>query len=81
MPVYQSMLPRTGAGMTVGGIALSVLDIVWLGVAIAVIGGTLLTVAKFAPRVAVEPVPVGVRGSRWRLTVNGEPVSPRRRRG
>lgn len=74
------MLPKTGAGLTVGGVALSTLNLVWLGVAIAVLGGTLITLSKFGPRIAVEPVPVGVRASRFRLTINGRPVSWRRQR-
>lgn len=74
------MLPKTGAGLTVGGVALSTLNLVWLGVAIAVLGGTLITLSKFGPRIAVEPVPVGVRASRFRLTINGRPVSLRRQR-
>ncbi len=72
--MYQSMLPVTGAGLTVGGLAVSVMNVVWIGIAMAVIGGTLITLAKFGPRVAFEPVPVRVRGSRFRLTVNGRPV-------
>ena len=73
------MLPKTGAGLTVGGVTLSVLNLVWLGVALAIIGGTLVTLSKFGPRVAVEPVPVGVRASRFRLTVNGRAVGRRRK--
>jgi hypothetical protein len=68
------MLPKTGAGLTVGGVALSVLNMMWVGVAVAVLGGLLVTVSKFGPRLAVEPLPVGVRGSRFRLTVNGKPL-------
>jgi len=73
------MLPKTGLGLTVGGVTLGVLNVVWLGVAVAVVGGALITLSKFGPRVAVEPVPVGVSGSRFRLTVNGRPLSRRRR--
>lgn len=73
--MYQSMLPVTGAGLTVGGIALSVMNVVWLGIAVAVVGGMLVTLAKFGPRIAFEPVAVGVRSSRFRLTVNGRPVA------
>jgi hypothetical protein len=78
--VYQSMLPVTGAGLAIGGVLVSVMNMVWLGIAVAVIGGMLITLSKFGPRVAIEPVAVGVRGSRFRLTVNGRPVSwPRSR--
>jgi hypothetical protein len=73
------MLPKTGFGFAVGGVTFGVLHLMWLGVALAVIGGALITVSKFGPRVAVEPLPVGVRGSRFRLTCNGEPVSWRNR--
>lgn len=72
--MYSAMLPVTGAGMTVGGVLFTVFDLVWAGIAFAVIGGTLITVSKFAPRVAFEPVPTGIGSSRWRLTVNGRPV-------
>jgi hypothetical protein len=76
--VYQGVLPVTGAGLAFGGVAMSVLNMAWLGVAIAVIGGALITLSKFGPRIAVEPVPVGVRGSRLRVTCNGRPISWRR---
>ncbi|MFI1993089.1 hypothetical protein [Actinoplanes sp. NPDC020271] len=68
------MLPKTGIGLTVGGVTLSVLNVVWVGVAIAVIGGALITLSKFGPRIAFEPIPVGINGSRFRLTINGEPA-------
>ena len=77
--MYSGLLPKTGAGLTVAGLALSTLNLMWLAVAMAVVGGTLVTLAKFGPRVAIEPMPVGVRGSRLRLTVNGHPVTFRRR--
>ncbi|WP_305783094.1 hypothetical protein [Symbioplanes lichenis] len=73
------MLPRTGIGLTLGGVTMTALNLVWLGIAAAVIGGTLITLSKLAPRVAVEPVPVGVRGSRFRVTWNGRPVTRRRK--
>jgi hypothetical protein len=78
--VYQSFLPKTGAGLTVGGLALSTLNLLWIGVAVAVLGGALVTLSKFGPRVAVEPVPVGLRGSRFRVTVNGRPARTGHRR-
>jgi hypothetical protein len=71
------MLPKTGIGLTLGGMTMTALNLIWLGIALAVIGGALLTLTKFGPRVAVEPVPVGVRGSRFRLTFNGRPVTSR----
>ena len=78
------MLPKTGIGLTLGGVTMSVLNLLWLGIALAVLGGALITLTKFGPRIALEPVPVGVRGSRFRLTFNGRPVTvrsaPRHRR-
>ena len=79
--MYSGMLPKTGVGITLAGVTLSALNLIWLGVALAVIGGTLITLTKFGPRLALEPVPVGVRGSRFRLTLNGRPVSIRSRGG
>lgn len=66
-------LPVTGVGFTVGGITLSLYQLTWIGIAMVVIGATILTVGKLFPRIAIEPVP---RGGRWRfaLTVNGRPV-------
>jgi uncharacterized protein (DUF58 family) len=75
--MYSGMLAKTGAGLTLGGVTLSVLNLFWLGIALAVIGGALLTLTKFGPRIAIEPVPVGVRDSRFRLTYNGRPVRRR----
>jgi len=77
--MYSGMLPKTGIGLTVAGVTLSVLNVIWLGVALAIIGGTLITLTKIGPRLAIEPIPVGVRGSRFRLTLNGRPVSFRSR--
>jgi hypothetical protein len=72
--MYTNALAKTGAGITVGGVTLSVLNLLWVGIAMAVVGGLLITLTKFGPRIALEPVPVGVRGSKFRLTVNGRPV-------
>jgi len=72
--MYSGMLPKTGAGITLAGITLSALNLIWVGVALAVIGGTLITLTKVGPRLALEPMPVGVRGSRFQLTVNGRPI-------
>jgi hypothetical protein len=76
--MYTNALAKTGAGITAGGVTLSVLNLMWLGISLAVVGGLLITLTKFGPRVAVEPVPVGVRGSKFRLTFNGRPVRSRR---
>ncbi|GLW30055.1 hypothetical protein Areg01_29950 [Actinoplanes regularis] len=77
--MYHGMLPKTGISLTMAGMTLSVLNVIWVGVALAVIGGMLITLSKFGPRIALEPLPVGVRGSRFRLTVNGEPAFKRSR--
>ncbi|GGK89402.1 hypothetical protein [Mangrovihabitans endophyticus] len=76
--MYHSALPKTGAGLTVGGVTLAAMNMLWVGIAIAVLGGALITVSKFGPRLAVDPAPVGTRGTRWQLTWNGRPL---RRRG
>lgn len=68
------MLPVTGAGITIGGIALTTLELTFIGVAIVVIGGAIITFSKFFPRVAVDAQPVGVGQGRLQLTVQGRPV-------
>jgi hypothetical protein len=77
--MYQGMLPKTGAGMTVAGVTLSAMNLIWIGVALAVIGGAMITLTKFGPRVAFEPTPIGVHGTKWKLTVNGRPWRRRNR--
>lgn len=69
-------LSTTGYLASTGTAAL--LGQLWLAVAFLVIGGTLLTLAKFMPRVAVEPVRgAGEARHRVRLTVNGRAVRRR----
>ncbi|SNY28923.1 hypothetical protein [Paractinoplanes atraurantiacus] len=76
--MYGNMLPKTGVGLALGGLALSALDLAWIGIAIAVLGGALITIAKLMPRrVAIEPIPVGVNDSRLTVTVDGRPVGAR----
>jgi hypothetical protein len=77
--MYSGMLPKTGAGLAVGGVFLSTLDLMWVGIGIAVVGGALVTLSKFGPRIAVDAVPYGVRGTRYRLTYNGRPIFRRHR--
>lgn len=72
--MYQGMLPKTGLGLAIGGATLTVLHVIWIGIALAVLGGLLVTLTKVGPRIALEPLPVGVRGSRLALTVNGRPL-------
>lgn len=78
--MYGNALPLTGAGLTVGGVAVSTMNIVWIAIALVVVGSALLTAQKFGPRIAVEPVPYGVNGTRWAFTKNGKPVFFLRRR-
>jgi hypothetical protein len=69
---YSPTLGGTGTlPMTAGAIA--VYQSLWLGIAIMVVGATLVTVAKLFPRVAIEPVQEHGR-YRLGLTVNGRPV-------
>ena len=70
VPGSAGMLP-----MTAGAIA--VYQSLWLGIAVTVIGATLITVSKLFPRVAVEPVRQQ-GGHRLGLTVNGRPARPPR---
>jgi hypothetical protein len=74
--VNYSYIPGASATLPVTAGAVVAYRSLWLGIAIAVIGGTLLTVAKFFPRVAVEPVRRQGR-HRLGLTINGEPASRR----
>jgi hypothetical protein len=71
----QPALPVTGMGvMSIGGIAIGVMNIVWFGIAIVVLGGALITLSKFGPRFAFEPKQYGVNGQRWAFTRNGRVV-------
>ena len=65
-------LSSTGYLASTGTAAL--LGHLWLAVAFLVVGGTLLTLAKLLPRVAVEPVRTTGDTHRLRLTLNGNPV-------
>ncbi len=69
-------LGTTGYLASTGTAAL--LGQLWLAVALLVIGGTLLTIAKVLPRLAVEPVRTDDESRhRLRVTVNGRPVRNR----
>lgn len=65
-------LPKTGAGIVIGGVALSTMNLIWLAIAVVVLGGAIITASKFAPRVAIEPRAYGVSGRRWAFVVNGK---------
>lgn len=65
--MYQKI---TGGALASTGVA--IVDQVWFAIGLLVIGGTLLTLTRFGPRLAVEPVHIR-RSYRWRLTVNGRP--------
>lgn len=62
-------LPLTGGGLLVAGMTLT--QYLWAAVALAVVGGALLTVANLAPRVALEPIPGAGGHRRLVLTING----------
>ena len=72
-PTSGGALAATGASMMLGGIGYA-----WMAVAILVIVGTVLTLAKFGPRLALEPVRTpGKTKPRVRLTFNGRPTQLR----
>jgi hypothetical protein len=69
-------LTTTGYLASTGTAAL--LGQLWLAVAFLVLGGMLLTAAKFLPRVAVEPVRAADETRhRVRLTLNGRALRRR----
>lgn len=72
--MYGATLPQTGAGLMIGSVAVGVMQLAWLAVAMAVVGGALITVSKFAPRYAIEPRVYGVNGRRWAFVKNGQVV-------
>jgi hypothetical protein len=66
------MLPKTGFLLSGTGVASTAYHLTWLAIACFVISGTLITLAKFFPRVAIEPLrETAHRRWRWRITVNG----------
>lgn len=77
--MYGSLLPRATVATTGIGVAMTAYRAAWYLIAFFVLAGTLLTVAKLFPRVAVEPIARRGRRSRWRLTVNGRPLGGRHR--
>jgi hypothetical protein len=82
--MYGNVLPKAGLVLSGAGVAMTVYRVTWLVIGIFVIGGTLITVSKLFPRVAIEPLsatdPGSRRRSRWRITVNGFTPGGRHRR-
>ena len=82
--MYGNLLPKTGFAMAGVGVALTAYDVAWLAIGFFVIAGGLITLMKFFPRVALEPISETGRAShvlwRWRVTVNGFPIGGRHRR-
>lgn len=69
-PAAGGTLAATGTSVFLGSIGYG-----WAAVAVLVIGGTLLAMAKLAPRLAIEPVRTpGETQPRVRLTYNGHPT-------
>ncbi|SDT25778.1 hypothetical protein SAMN04489812_4823 [Microlunatus soli] len=79
MPMRQSTSGATctSAALAATGASAGVVHILWLAVALMILGGCVLTAAKLAPRVAVEPVRRPDGHYRLRLTWNGRPVGRR----
>jgi uncharacterized protein (DUF58 family) len=72
--LYSNLLPKTGAGLSIAGISLTLYQLTWLGIALAVAGGALVTAARLFPRIAIEPVPGDNGRAKVRLTLNGRPI-------
>lgn len=79
-PLRSSGSGATGAtaALAATGASAGLLHALWLAVVLMILGGTLLTIAKLGPRVAIEPVRRTDGRYRLRLTWNGRPVGRRR---
>lgn len=70
--------PAAGSStLAATGLASGISELLWLAVAVIVIGGTITTFAKLGPRVAFEPTRMTDGSHRWRLTYNGRRVGRR----
>ena len=73
--MYSNFLPKTGFTLSSAGFALTVYKVTWLAIGVFVIGGALITLSKFFPRIALEPLPESDSASharwRWHITING----------
>ncbi|MEU4243769.1 hypothetical protein [Actinoplanes sp. NPDC026619] len=82
--MYGNLLPKAGLIVSTAGVTLTVYKVTWLVIGLFVIGGALITLSKFFPRVAMEPLPETGSSSharwRWRITVNGFRAGGRHRR-
>lgn len=56
------------------GLVAGVNDMLWYAVVLLIVGGSMVTLMKLSPRVAVEPTRRPDGRYRWTLTVNGRPV-------
>lgn len=79
--MYGNLLPKTGAGLSIGGIGLTLYQLTWLGIALVVAGAALVTAARPFPRIAIEPVPGDDGRAKVRLTLNGHPIRKLTARG
>lgn len=71
--------PTTGgAVLAVTGISSGMAtQLIWVAVMVIILGGTLMTLSRFAPRVAIDAVRMPNEKYRPWLTVNGRPVGKR----
>lgn len=70
MNPYNDVSTATGSALATTGVSL--MAYAWWAVALVVVGGMLVTGAKLAPRVAVEPVRLEDDRKRLRVTYNGK---------
>jgi hypothetical protein len=82
--MYSNLLPKAGFVLSGAGVAMSFYNVTWLVIGFFVIGGALVTLSKFFPRFALEPLSETDHAShahwRWRVTVNGHALGGRHRR-
>jgi hypothetical protein len=72
--MYGNILPKTGVGLSIAGITLTVYQLTWFTIALVVAGGALITASRLIPRIAIEPVPGEHGRAKVRLTRNGHPI-------
>lgn len=62
-----------GGTLAFTGLLTGTAALLWWAVALMILGGTLVTIAKLGPRVAYEPARMDDGSHQWRWTVNGKP--------
>ena len=62
------------AGLSATGISAGMVHAIWLAVVVLIIAGSLTTLSKLGPRLALEPVKQPDGRYRARLTRNGRPI-------